>query len=86
MSCWMRVTSPAVRIVEYLVGTIRSCVTDACAAFEKRSPSAGSASRGRSVQANPLAASKRAGALRTVAGPICFRIARSSVCWRAIRP
>ena len=46
----------------------------------------GSASRGRSVQANPFAASKRAGALRIVAGPICLRMARSSVCWRAMRP
>jgi uncharacterized protein YyaL (SSP411 family) len=70
----------------YVGGTIRSCLTEACAAVPKRFTRFGSESRGRSVQVKPLAAAKRFGALKIVSGPMSSRIASSSVCCRPIRP
>src|SRR6185503_19537591 len=78
MRIWL--ISAFVSHAAYLGGTIRSCLTEAPCAFANNSTRFGSASRGRSVQAKPLAALNSAGALKIVSAPICCRIARRSVC------
>ena len=70
----------------YVGGTIRRWRTSLPAVFPSSSTSAGRLSRGRSVQAAPLAAPKSAGAERMLCGPSCARIASSRICWRFMRP